>query len=140
MSHNETTMIVRPIYLVAAGLVFLVEVAIARGVIPGAFVRNSLGDVLVVPLLHFFLRGVTRLPTSRALAIVLAVAFTVEALQYLQLAGRLGFEHGSLPSIVLGTTFSVADLLMYCVGGLLAAWADVHLLRRDHRRRSAPET
>jgi hypothetical protein len=122
----------RPNYLLVATALFVVEVAIARGYIPGAFVRNSVGDVLVIPLLYCFLRGVTKSSPSVALAVGLAAGLTAEVLQYLHLADLLGLKKGSLPYIVLGNTFSWSDLLMYSIGGVLAAWLDMRVLQK-HR-------
>jgi hypothetical protein len=128
----------RPAYLVVAAALFAVEVAIARGDIPGTFVRHSVGDVLVIPLLHIFLRGVTRLPPWHVAAGVLAVAFGAEALQYVRLADRLGLAPGSIGAIVIGTTFSPSDLLMYCLGAALALALDVGVLARRQPGREAP--
>jgi uncharacterized protein DUF2809 len=122
----------RPNYLIVATALFVVEVAIARGYIPGAFVRNSVGDVLVIPLLYCLLRGVTKSTPAVALIIGLAAGLAAELLQYLHLADLLGLKQGSLPYIVLGNTFSYSDLLMYCIGGVLAAWIDVRVLQK-HR-------
>jgi uncharacterized protein DUF2809 len=123
-------LIFRPNYLVVATALFVVEVAIARGYIPGAFVRNSVGDVLVIALLYFFVRGVTRSTCSVALVAVLAVGLTAEVLQYLHLADLLGLKQGSLPYVVLGNTFSYSDLLMYGIGGVLAVWLDLRVLQK----------
>lgn len=125
----------RPIYLLAVAALLVVEVAIARGVLPGAFVRNSVGDVLVIALLYCLLRGVTRSSPPVALAISLAAGLSAELLQYLHLADLLGLKKDSMLYIVLGNTFSWADLLMYTVGGVLAAWLDVRVLQK--RRRAA---
>ena len=125
-------MALRPYYLVVAIILFVVEVAIARGYIPGAFVRNSVGDLLVIPLLYFFLRGVTRSSPSVALAVCFAAGLTAELLQYLHLADLLGLKAGSLLYIVLGNTFSSFDLLMYGIGGALAACLDARVLSK-HR-------
>jgi len=121
----------RPNYLVVATILFVVELAIGRGYIPSAFVRNSVGDVLVIPLLYFFLRGVTKSTPLVALAVGLAIGLTAEALQYLHLADLLGLKKGSLLYIVLGNTFSWSDLLMYSIGGVLAAWLDVRVQERN---------
>ena len=130
--------LVRPIYLVVAMAIFLVEVAIARGAIPGAFVRNSLGDVLVMPLLYCILRGVTNATPLIALVVSLAAGLTAEVLQYLRLAELLGLRQGSMLSIALGTTFSYVDLLMYGIGGGMAAGLDLLLLQKYGAGRSTP--
>ncbi len=126
-------------YLVVATALFIVEVAIAPGSIPGVFVRNSVGDLLVIPLLYFFLRGGTRSPPLVALAVGLAAGLAAEVLQYLQLADLLGLKKDSLPAIILGTTFSYADLLMYGIGGILAAWLDIHVFQKHRVPRNAPQ-
>src|SRR4051794_28838137 len=122
----------RPIYLGVAIALLVVEVAIARGTIPGAFVRNSLGDVLVIPLLYCLLRGVTKASPLVALVVSLAMGLAAEVLQYLRLAELLGLQHGSVPAIVLGSTFSYDDLLMYSIGGVLGVCLDIWALR-NHR-------
>src|SRR5690242_13229324 len=96
----------RPNFLIIAAALFGVEVGIARGYIPGAFVRNSVGDVLIIPLLYFFLRGAIRSTQLVALVVALAAGLVAEVLQYLHLADLLGLRQGSLPAIVLGNTFS----------------------------------
>ena len=120
----------RPHYLIITIALFIIEVTIARGYIPGAFVRNSVGDLLVIPLLYFFLRGITKLTPSICLAAVLAIGLLAEVLQYLHMADLLGLARGSLLYIVLGNTFSYVDLLMYSIGGILAAWLDICLFQR----------
>jgi len=126
-------------YLVVASALFVLEVAIARGYVPGAFVRNSVGDILVIPLLYFFCRGVTTLPPSGALVAGLAAGFTAEILQYLHLADRLGLQPGSVLYIALGNTFSYSDLLMYAIGGVLAAWLDMRVLFRRRALHATPQ-
>ena len=132
-------MMFRPRYLLIAASLFVVEVAIATGAIPGAFVRNSIGDLLIIPLLYFFLRGLTKASPLVALAISLAAGLAAEVLQYLHLADLLGLRRGSLLYIVLGNTFSALDLLMYGIGGVLAAWLDMRALQKHRTARSAPQ-
>jgi hypothetical protein len=135
--EHGTTMTFRPNYLIVVTVLFIVEVAIARGYIPSAFVRNSVGDVLVIPLLYFLLRGLTKAAPAVALVIGLAVGLAAELLQYLHLADLLGLKQGSLPYIVLGNTFSWSDLLMYSIGGILAAWLDVRVLQKHRAQHAA---
>ena len=117
-------MTLRPAYLLAAALIFAVEVAIARGLIPGDFVRGSIGDVLVIALIYCLFRGVTRLAPVTVCTISISIGFVTEGLQYLHAADRLGLQPGGIAAIVLGSTFTVQDLLMYVIGGLLALGGD----------------
>ena len=96
--------------------------------------------MLVIPLLYFFLRGVTKATPAVVLVVGLAAGLTAEILQYLHLADLLGLKQGSLPYIVLGTTFSWSDLLMYSIGGILAAWLDMRVLQKRCALHSAPQT
>jgi hypothetical protein len=88
--------------------------------------------MLVIPLLYFLLRGVTKSSPLIALVVGLAAGLAAEVLQYLHLADLLGFKKGSLPYIVLGNTFSGLDLLMYGIGGVLAAWLDISMLQKGN--------
>lgn len=113
----------RRVYLAAALVIFLVEVAIARFV-SGGFVRHTLGDVLVVALLYCALMASTRLDPVPAAVACVGFAFAVEAAQAAAIVERLGLSHLPLARIVIGTTFSWGDLLAYAAGGALALVAD----------------
>ena len=106
-----------------AGLVFVVELVIASGRLGRGFVRGSVGDILVIVLLHFTFRTAS-LARGRAAALAVVAGFAVEGLQYLHLADALGIRKGSVLAIVIGSTASVGDLGMYVAGGLLALVID----------------
>lgn len=120
-----------------AAAVFVVEVAIAKGIIPGQFVRHSLGDVLVIVLLYYFFRGFTRAASTQGMAwafgLSLGAGFLAEGLQYFHFAERLGLARGSFLSIALGNTFSVSDLVMYVIGAFVALALDAAIVRRIAR-------
>ena len=96
-------------------LIFLIEVLIARYV-HDQFVRPYLGDVLVVMLIYCFIKAFFRLPVLTAAVIVLIFSFTIEFLQYLNVVEMLGLEKSKVARIVIGTSFSWADLVMYAAG------------------------
>lgn len=120
----------RPLYFTLALVIFAIEVAIARGYIPGQFVRNSLGDVLVLALVYFFLRSVTTHSPVETFVVSLVIGFAVELLQYIHLADMLGLEQGSFLAIVIGNTFSLLDVAMYLLGDSLAVCLDLFLLKK----------
>ncbi len=93
------------------------------------FVRPYVGDVLVTVLICcfmriFFPRGVKALPLY-----VFIFAATVEILQYFDIVKLLGLESNRFISILIGRTFSFADLVCYAIGCLLFFSAD-SLLKR----------
>lgn len=118
-------------YLTLAFLIFLLEIAIAKGLAGGGawgiFVRGYLGDALVIVLLYFLLRGLSAPPIAAAWIATLT-GFVIEALQYWQLASKLGFHKGQVMYTLIGNTFSAMDLLMYVIGGAFAIWFDRGLL------------
>lgn len=118
----------------AAAALLLVEVLIGTVWAKVPFVRADLGDYLVVLLLYCMAKAVKDFSPGSLAVGILAFSFCVEFAQFFQLADRLGFARGSLPSIVIGTTFHVGDLAMY-TAGCLTAWL---LDRRIKLRREVP--
>jgi len=63
------------------------------------------------------------------LSIALAV-FLAEGLQFFRLVDRLGIPKTGLLGVVLGSRFSVSNLIMYILGGAAAFTLDRYLLLR----------
>ncbi len=116
----KTALSRRAVYFAAAILIFVLEVAIARGMFGMGFVRGSVGDILVIMLVYALLRGCALRPPAVTALVATAIGFLIEGLQYIHFASLIGLKPGSVMAIVIGNTFSVADLLMYCIGGVLA--------------------
>lgn len=110
-----------------AVLLFGVEVFIAVKLRAYPCIRGSLGDFLVVILLFVAAKAVWPLEGKRLALQVFAFACVIETAQFFRLADLLGFPRGSIPSIVLGTTFSWEDIIMYGLGCLVAAGLDQRL-------------
>ena len=115
-------------YVLAAGLVFAIEVLIALFVRDG-FVRPYLGDVLAVVLVYLGLRAVTRLGIVPAVAATLAFAVVIELGQLLGLIDALGLRGNRLAHVVLGGSFDPKDLACYAAGGLVIV--AVEALRKE---------
>jgi xanthine/uracil/vitamin C permease (AzgA family) len=125
----------RVIYLGLAAIVFLIEVAIAQGQVklPGlsaSFIRGSLGDVLVIVLVYLAIRGSVAWAPATATIAAIGLGFIVEGLQFFHLADLIGLKKGSVARLVLGSTFSWEDLLMYLLGGYCALALDRRYLAR----------
>ena len=130
----EKHMSVRRVYLILALGIFALEVTIARGYIPGRFIRESFGDVLVIVLIYTVLRGLTALSPLITLMSSVTIGCAVELLQYMHLADLLGLEPGSVLYTIIGNTFSLLDLVMYLVGGLLSVCLNLFLLKQWGKR------
>ena len=106
----------RIVFGIASLLLFVAELLI--GMYTHGFVRNYIGDVLVVILIYTLFRTVSPekpkasflLPTC-----ILIFAFAVEFLQLWGFCDRFGIENRLL-RIIIGTGFSIEDLVSYTVG------------------------
>lgn len=120
----------------AAGAILVAEVAIATVLSDISWIRHQLGDVLAVAGVFFVLMaalpGRWRERPGAVAAGAVGIGFAVAAAQWAHLADRLGLAPESPGGIVLGTTFSTTDLLMYLVGGV-AAWLVARTLGRGGR-------
>ena len=108
----------RLFYALLFGGVFVVEVLIALFVSDN-FVRPYVGDVLVTVLLCAFVRiffphSIKLLPLY-----VFLFAAAVEVAQFFDIVRLLGLEKISFLSVIIGRTFSFADIICYAVGCLL---------------------
>lgn len=119
-------------YAIVATMLFVIEVAIALRLLgapgtPGAaFIRGSVGDILAVIFVYCVLRafdgavGGWRLSPGRAAIIAVAIGVAIEFAQLARVAELLGLQRGGVLYIVIGSTFSVMDIVMYVIGGVLA--------------------
>lgn len=96
------------------------------------WVRSYLGDVLVIVLLYSAIMSVAALNKKSVVLFTLIVAFVIEFSQYLKLAELLGFAPDSLAYIVLGNTFSGADLGCYAIGAILILLVEQVAWQRGH--------
>lgn len=121
----------RSFYRWAALVLFLIEVLIAWKV-SGAeypFIRYSIGDLLVVILLYCVVKSFFTIDAKWAALSVLSFAFAVEFAQYFHIVDVLGIQNQVL-RIIIGTSYSVGDLLMYTLGVVAAYGVDYLLIRR----------
>ena len=101
---------------IASLLLFVTELLI--GLYAHGFVRNYIGDVLVVILIYTLFRAASpEKPKASFLlpACILVFAFAVEFLQLWGFCDKLGIENRLL-RIIIGTGFSVEDLVSYFIG------------------------
>ncbi|MBE6540802.1 MAG: DUF2809 domain-containing protein [Ruminococcaceae bacterium] len=108
----------RIIYALLFLTVLLSEILIALFVNDN-FVRPYMGDMLVTVLICSFFRvfipkGVKLLPVY-----VFLFAAAVEVCQYFDIVKLFGLEGNRFISVLLGRTFSLADILCYAAGCIL---------------------
>lgn len=84
------------------------------------FLRGSVGDILVVPLMVFFMLIFVPLRAGPAAGLGFAIAVLVEGAQYFQLADWMGLPRHGFWHQLLGNTFSLQDVFMYGIGAVLS--------------------
>ena len=112
---------IRLIAAITAAILLATECVI--GAAGTGWIRSYFGDVLVIPLIYALWRVIAprkpapgwKLPTG-----ILAFAFAVEFLQLLGAAEWFAPAGavGDLVRIIIGTSFSVIDLLCYTAGAI----------------------
>ncbi|MCR5330200.1 MAG: DUF2809 domain-containing protein [Lachnospiraceae bacterium] len=108
----------RLIFAITALVLLIAEIVIAF--YASGWIRNYLGDVLVVIFLYALYRALFIDRPSKWFvlpSVILLIAFGVEFLQLWGICNKLGI-HNSYALILLGASFSVVDLVCYAVGSI----------------------
>ncbi|WP_404972427.1 DUF2809 domain-containing protein [Vibrio campbellii] len=105
-------------------LVCFIALVVIALYVRDSFIRPTVGDVLVVVWLYYFLASLFSMPVNWLVSLVVLIAFAVELGQLLQVAAWLGIEPSSPLAVILGAIFDWKDLLAYCIGGLLCWWME----------------
>lgn len=96
-------------------LFLIIEISIAIFFKDG-FIRYTFGDFLATILVYCAIKSSFNIKPKHIALITIGIAFTLEALQYIKLLELLKLNHIKWLSIVLGSHFSVEDLIAYTIG------------------------
>jgi DNA integrity scanning protein DisA with diadenylate cyclase activity len=111
------------VYFTLTLLLLLAEVLIAM-YMRDAMIRPYGGDLLVVILLYCFVKSFVNTPVFSTAIGVLIFAYLVEISQYFYLTQLLGLQHSQVANLLLGSSFSLTDMLAYTLGVGLVLVAD----------------
>ena len=114
-------------YTLAALALFIVEVIIATKLNDHHFIRAYFGDFLVVILLYCMAKAVYDFDPKRLAIGIFAFSVGVEVAQYFRIADVLQLTGWA--RVVVGTSFSFHDMLMYAAGCFAVYWVDVHITK-----------
>lgn len=114
--------------LLAAVILFMVEVLIATQLKHYHFIRAYFGDFLVVILVYCTVLAFWKVEPKRLAVGVFIFACCIELAQLFKLADVL--ELTGAARIILGTSFSWHDILMYTAGCIVAWYLDSYWLRK----------
>ena len=118
-------------YFLTALALFITEFLIAR-FIDGGFIRNVLGDYLVVFLIYYFLLSFYKWQKIKLAVFVLLIAYFIEILQYVQILKMLGIPKSTFTDMILGSSFDWMDMLAYTL-----AFLSLVLMQRIWKKKDA---
>lgn len=101
-------------YFLISLILFLLEIIIAK--YTTGFIRHTFGDFLCVILIYTFIKSFVKLSNLKTAVIVLLIAYVVEFLQLTNLQNFYPDEYSNTLKLVLGTSFSIGDLVAYTLG------------------------
>jgi hypothetical protein len=110
-------------YFLLTILLFIIELLIGVFV-HDTIIRPYIGDMLVVVLIYCFIKSFCNTPVVATAIAVLIFSFTVEILQYFKVVEILGLQNSKIARIIIGSSFSWMDMLMYAIGIVLVLWAE----------------
>ncbi len=102
-------------YFIATSVLLLIEISIALFLDEG-FIRFTVGDYLASILLYCIIKSFFKLKPLIIVLITLFISYGIEWLQYINILQLLNIENNTLIKTVLGTSFSVGDLIAYTLG------------------------
>lgn len=114
----------RIIYFGLSGLCFVICYIIVKSFSGNPVIRGFLGDIVIVLLIYSFLKGIRDFNSIKLVLFTLALSYTTEFLQYLQISKYLGLENNQAAQLIIGSVFDPMDLLAYTIGALMAFLAD----------------
>jgi hypothetical protein len=96
-------------------VLFFIEVSIALYIKQG-FIRAIFGDFLVVIMIYFFIKSFVRIKSIYIAITVLFIAYLVEFLQFIDILSIVNYKENAVINLILGTTFSIQDIIAYTLG------------------------
>ncbi|WP_439130397.1 DUF2809 domain-containing protein [Polaribacter sp.] len=101
-------------YFIIFLILLLSEISIAA--YATGFIRHTFGDYLCVILIYSFIKSIFKINDIKVAIFVLLLAYTIEFLQLLNLQKWYPLAYKKLLQLILGTSFSIADLVAYTLG------------------------
>jgi hypothetical protein len=83
------------------------------------WIRQWLGDVLVVMGVAYFIDAFVALPMCKIAIGTLIFAYGIEVLQFFKVIDRLGWQNSQLAHLTIGSTFDWKDLFAYTLGAAI---------------------
>ena len=120
-------------YASLAIILFITEIIIAIWLTNYHFIRAYFGDFLVVILLFSLAKTINDFESEKLTVVIFMIATFLEIAQYFHVADILNLPNGSIARTLIGTHFSIYDLLMYAAGCITIFMLDTLFFSRKRR-------
>jgi len=120
----------QPYYFAVFYSLLLAEIAIAL-LLKTGFIRYTVGDFLCVILLYCFIKSFIETKAIYTAFLVLIISYTIEFAQFFNLLDYLNLRDNRLASLILGTSFSIQDLVAYSLGVICITFIDLKISKND---------
>lgn len=121
----------KPFYFICFCFLLAVELAIALFLKDG-FIRFTVGDYLSVMLVYCFFRSVSNYKPIPIAILTLIIAFGIEFLQLFNVLDWLQLRDNYVVATVLGSHFSIQDLIAYSLGTLTILVLDLKFISNEN--------
>lgn len=113
----------KKVYAIVALILLVIEVLIERYA-HDDFIRPYIGDFFVVILIYSIMMSLSNFKVFTVAKATLLFSYLIEIAQYFEAVSVLGLEDYKWARIVIGTSFSWWDMLMYSLGFLFILFAE----------------
>lgn len=101
-------------YFIAFLILLILEILIAK--YTTGFIRHTFGDYLCVILIYCFVKSIVEISNLKVAIFVLLFAYIIEFSQLTNLQNWYPEDYKNILKLILGTSFSIGDLIAYTLG------------------------
>ncbi|MCL7763663.1 DUF2809 domain-containing protein [Polaribacter sp. Z014] len=115
-------------YFTYFSILFITEILIAK--YSSGFLRHTIGDYLAVMLVYTFIKAILKISLEKAILVTFAMSFLIEFLQLSDLQNNFPAAYSKMLKIIMGTSFSIGDLVAYTFGVITILIIEKYIQKR----------
>ena len=115
-------------YFTYFSILFITEILIAK--YASGFLRHTIGDYLAVMLVYTFIKAILKISLEKAILVTFAFSFLIEFLQLSDLQNNFPAAYSKMLKIIMGTSFSIGDLVAYTFGVITILIIEKYIQKR----------
>ena len=120
-----------PLFTLLTFTLLVIEIAIAYFLKDG-FIRFTVGDFLASILVYCAIKSIFKMKAIQIAITALIISFTIEFAQLINLLDLLNLRTNKLASIILGSHFSIEDLIAYALGIITIYFIDITYISNEN--------